>query len=288
MSIVACLKWLAQPDAPDDERFAGVSPADRAALEVALTLGEQRGEPVVVATAGPAGAERALRTAVACGAARVVRIDLPVDADSRDVADALADLIEALDATADNDTGTALVSVVVCGDYSLDRGTGSVPAYLAHRLGAAQALGLVAVQAGADQATTGTSRTATGSTLRATRRLDGGRREVLDVPLPCVLSVEGSVATLRRAGLRQLLDAQSAPVQVVPAGAAHHATASVVSPYRPRARALAAPAGDQALDRLRVLTDAGGGSTRGETVELAPREAAARIVQALRDWGYRD
>jgi hypothetical protein len=97
MSIVACLKWLARPDAPDDERFAGVSPADRAALEVALTLGEQRGEPVVVMTAGPAGAERALRTAVACGAARVVRIDLPVDAESRDVADALADEIERLD-----------------------------------------------------------------------------------------------------------------------------------------------------------------------------------------------
>jgi electron transfer flavoprotein alpha/beta subunit len=69
MSIVACLKWLARPDAPDDERFAGVSPADRAALEVALTLGERRGEPVVVMTAGPAGAERSLRTAVACGAA---------------------------------------------------------------------------------------------------------------------------------------------------------------------------------------------------------------------------
>lgn len=272
MSIVACLKWLAQPDAPDDERFAGVSPADRAALEVALTLGEQRGEPVVVLTAGPAGAERALRTAVACGAARVVRIDLPVDAESRDVADALADEIERIDPNG--------ASIVLCGDYSLDRGTGSVPAYLAHRLGAAQALGLVAVHA-----STGTPGP---GMIRTTRRLDGGRREVLDVPSPCVLSVEGSVATLRRAGLRQLLDAQSATVHVVPATPGRHAVASVVTPYRPRARALAAPAGAQALDRLRVLTDAAGGSTRGETVALAPREAAARIVQALHDWGYLD
>jgi electron transfer flavoprotein beta subunit len=264
MSIVACLKWLAQPDAPDDERFAGVSPADRAALEIALTLGAERGEPVVVMTAGPTGADRALRTAVACGASRVVRIDLPVDAESRDVADALADEIERLDSN-----GT---SVVVCGDYSLDRGTGSVPAYLAHRLGAAQALGLVAVE--------------TAGTIRATRRLDGGRREVLEVPTPCVLSVEGSVATLRRAGLRQLLDAQAVPVHVVAATAGRHATAAVVTPYRPRARALAAPVGDQALDRLRALTDAGGTSTRGETVVFAPRDAAARIVQALRDWGY--
>jgi electron transfer flavoprotein beta subunit len=272
MSIVACLKWLAQPDAPDDERFAGVSPADRAALEVALALGEQRGETVVVLTAGPAGAERSLRTAVACGAARVVRIDLPVDAESRDVADALADEIERCEPDG--------ASIVLCGDYSLDRGTGSVPAYLAHRLGAAQALGLVAVHTGPGTPGSGT--------IRATRRLDGGRREVLDVPSPCVLSVEGSVATLRRAGLRQLLDAQSATVHVVPAAPGRHAVASVVTPYRPRARALAAPAGEQALDRLRVLTDAASGSTRGETVVLAPREAAARIVQALHDWGYLD
>jgi electron transfer flavoprotein beta subunit len=272
MSIVACLKWLARPDAPDDERFAGVSPADRAALEVALTLGEQRGEPVVVMTAGPAGAERALRTAVACGAARVVRIDLPVDAESRDVADSLADEIERLDSNG--------ASVVLCGDYSLDRGTGSVPAYLAHRLGAAQALGLVAVEPAVE-----TARPPAGA-IRATRRLDGGRREVLDVPMPCVLSVEGSVATLRRAGLRQMLESQATTVHVVAATPGRHATAAVVTPYRPRARALAAPAGDQALDRLRALTDAGGTSTRGETVVLAPSDAAARIVQALRNWGY--
>jgi electron transfer flavoprotein beta subunit len=296
MSIVACLKWLAQPDAPDDERFAGVSPADRAALEVALTLGAERGEPVVVMTAGPAGADRALRTAVACGAARVVRIDLPVDAESRDVADALTDAIERLDSNG--------ASVVVCGDYSLDRGTGSVPAYLAHRLGAAQALGLVAVET-AGQSASGTTvetaaKTAGGTTvetagqtagasagaIRATRRLDGGRREVLDVPMPCVLSVEGSVATLRRAGLRQMLESQSAMVHVVAATPGRHATAVVVTPYRPRARALAAPTGDQALDRLRALTDTGSTSTRGETVVLAPRDAAARIVQALHDWGY--
>jgi electron transfer flavoprotein beta subunit len=276
MSIVACLKWLAQPDAPDDERFAGVSPADRAALEVALTLGEQRGEPVVVITAGPAGADRALRTAVACGAARVVRIDLPVDAESRDVADALADEIERLDSNG--------ASVVLCGDYSLDRGTGSVPAYLAHRLGAAQALGLVAVET-ADEPASETARPPARA-IRATRRLDGGRREVLDIPMPCVLSVEGSVATLRRAGLRQMLETHSAAVHVVAATPGRHATATVVTPYRPRARALAAPAGDQALDRLRALTDAGGTSTRGETVVLAPSDAAARIVQALRNWGY--
>ena len=41
------------------------------------------------------------------------------------------------------------------------------------------------------------------------------------------------------------------------------------------------------LDRLRVLTDAATASAaRGEMVTLQPADAAARIVQALRDWGY--
>ena len=44
-----------------------------------------------------------------------------------------------------------------------------------------------------------------------------------------------------------------------------------------------------AEERLRVLTDAGAASAaRGETVVLEPAAAAARIVAALRAWGYLD
>ena len=42
--------------------------------------------------------------------------------------------------------GPVGVSSVWCGDHSLDRGTGAVPAYLAAQLGLAQALGLVDVE----------------------------------------------------------------------------------------------------------------------------------------------
>lgn len=264
--IVACLKWSARPDAPEDDRFAGVSPADQAALETALVLGAARDEEVVAVSVGPVGAEAALRNAIACGAARAVRIELgglaePELADSRDIAAAIARVA----------TGS---SVVLCGDYSLDRGSGSVPAFVAHRLGAAQALGLVAVEsAGAEG-------------LRVVRRLDGGRREVLDVAAPCVLSVEGSVATLRRAGLKAALASRQAPLEVRTATADHHPHVGSTAAYRPRARVLAAPTGDAALDRLRALTDAGGGTHRGETIDATPAEAAARIVAALRTWGY--
>lgn len=271
--IAACLKWTPSshdggplgPD-PGDDRFAGVSAADRAALELALQLGSALGTPVLAVAAGPAGADRVLRDALAAGADRAVRLDMPTDSDSRDVAFELAQLL------ADAD-------VVCCGDYSMDRGSGSVPAFLAHHRRAAQALGLVSIDVATSDA----------QGIRAVRRLDGGRRERLQVPVPCVLSVEGSVATLRRAPLPRALASRTASIEVVATPPAHHhAVPAIVTPYRPRARVMPAPAGDDVLGRLRRLTDAGAGGTRGETVELPPADAAQRIVAALRAWGHLD
>ena len=73
--IVACLKWVSHPSEPDDERFAGMSPADRAALEMALQQAASMGDTVTAITVGPAGADSVLREAHATGARRLVRID---------------------------------------------------------------------------------------------------------------------------------------------------------------------------------------------------------------------
>ena len=54
--------------------------------------------------------------------------------------------------------------LVLCGDRSADRGTGSFPAFLAAALNAAQALGVVRLEPEGD------------GELRVHRRLDGGRR----------------------------------------------------------------------------------------------------------------
>lgn len=264
--VFACLKWTAQePGAdPADVRVAGVSEADQSALEVALRLAEQlTDERVTVVTVGPRAADRALRDAISCGAAAAIRVDASEEISSDDVAQELAVVV-------------AGARFVVCGDYSTDRGSGSVPAFLAHRLGVAQALGLITV-ALADNA------------VRAVRRLDGGRREVLSVPEPCVLSVEGAVADLRRASLRSSLASASAPVDVKPRTTSGSAPSpTLVTPFRPRARTLLPPAGDDALARIRALTDPGGGSAaHGETLTLEPDAAAARILAALREWGER-
>jgi electron transfer flavoprotein beta subunit len=255
--ISVCWKWVGGADG--DERWAGVSEADRAALEVALRFAEDEADGVTIVSVGGGGADVGLREALAAGATRAVRIDASGELSSEAVAAALAAVV-------------AGSTWVVCGDASADRGSGSVPAFVAAALDVAQALGLVDIDGG--------------DPLGATRRLDGGRREVLAVTAPAVLSVEGAVARLRRASLPAELAARTAPIEVVPGpiGPAEHG--ADVAPYRPRPRVVPAPTG-AALTRILQLTDAVTPSvpTR-ELLTLTPDAAAERILLDLREWGY--
>ena len=268
MKIAVCWKWVSlDREREADRRWSGVSAADEAALEVALTIAERQSTDsspieVTVICLGPASADDVLRDAIAVGATSAVRVDASTELDSRVVAVALAEHLH------DHE-------LVLCGDYSLDRGTGSVPAFIASELSSAQALGLLDVRA--DDAP---------GSLRVVRRLDGGRREILDVSAPAVISVEGSAASLRRAPLAASLAARTAPVTTV-RGPHGRLPEAEVHPYRPRARVLPAPAGGS-LDRVRQILDIGGGDVHAELVTLDPPAAASKILDQLRDWGYLD
>jgi electron transfer flavoprotein beta subunit len=248
-----------------DEGFMGASAADLAALEWALRLAEAWEGEVVAACAGPAGADAMLRDALAAGAARAVRCELRGSSPSAAVAAALAQVFDGFD-------------VIVCGDHSRDRGSGSVPALLAAELGAAQALGLVKLEPGE------------ASSIRAERRLDGGRRERLRVRPPSVLSVEGATARLRRAPLWGVLRAGHLEVERVDVASKARDGAPArgrLRPYRPRARALDPP--DPELPaRERILKLTGALATRGgrQVVRGEPAEAAEQLLGALRAWGY--
>jgi electron transfer flavoprotein beta subunit len=232
----------------------------------------------VAVTAGTAEAEPVLRDALAAGADRAVRVDLPAGAASAAVAAGLA-------------AALAGAAAVVCGDWSLDRGSGSVPAFLAARLGAAQALGLVSIDI--DVPAGGTPGLAPHApAVRAERRLDGGRRERLSVAAPMVLSVEGR-DRLRRADLDGLLRARTAPIEVVATPAAATALSADTpvlrtGPYRPRARVLPPPAGGSARERILALTGALVDRTPPELVTLDPASAADRLLAQLQAWGYLD
>ena len=272
MRIAVCWKWVSlDREREADRRWSGVSAADEAALEVALTIADRANatgpadpSEVRVICLGPASADDVLRDALAAGATSAVRVDASTELDSQVVALALAEHLGGED-------------LVVCGDYSLDRGTGSVPAFLADELSSAQALGLLEVRASADD---------TSPALRVVRRLDGGRREILDVAPPAVLSVEGSAASLRRASLTASLAARTAHIETVH-GPHGRLPEPEIHPYRPRARVVPAPAG-HSLDRVRQILDVGGSDVHAELLTLDPPSAAARILDQLREWGYLD
>lgn len=251
----------------DDERLYGCSAADDAALEWGLRLGEAWGWPVTAVTAGPAAATPAVRHALATGATRAVRVDLPADAPSDDVAAALSTAI----------SGAVLV---LCGDWSVDRGSGSVPALIAARGQRPQALGLVRVAIGPEP-----------GSLTVTRRLDHGRREVLAVDGPAVLSFEGASAELRRAGLASLLAAKQATIDVLAGPTARDPRVRLVhrGPYRPRAATRPAPAADLGpRERILAITGALVDRTPPQTIVAEPGEAADLILDQLRTWGYLD
>ncbi|GAC1386461.1 MAG: hypothetical protein NVSMB4_13630 [Acidimicrobiales bacterium] len=276
--IAACIKWVdRRPDVDPltgevthDPRASGASDADDAALEWALRLGEAWGLEVTALTAGPPAAEAVLRDALAAGAATAIRAGCPQDAPSEMVAELLAAAIP------------EGAEIVVCGNWSLDRGSGSVPAYLAAHRRSAQALGLVSL----------TIDPAERASVGAERRLDGGRRERLRVPTPAVVSVEGGSARLRRASLARVLAAQRQTVHVVETagsggpGGGRHAPVVHRGPFRPRARALAAPGSDSARERILALTGALTDQTPPQRLVLGPAEAADRILDQLRTWGY--
>ncbi len=266
--IIVCLKWNVF-DAPDgavtDERFAGIALADQAALELGLRTADTTRSELAVVCAGPPSADKILREALACGAHRALRVDIAADSSSIDAARAVTHALETLDD----------IALIWCGDYSSDRGSGSFPAFLAALTGLEQMLGLVAVDISADG----------GTSLDVVRRLDGGRRERSRVHGRAVLSVEGSVARLRRAPLSNAITARSQPIDVVDFEVAPVET-PVFRPFRPRARVMAAPSGDSPLERIRAVTESAAPKGSSEPVSLEPSAAAEMILERLRSWGY--
>ncbi|GAA1158785.1 electron transfer flavoprotein beta subunit [Kitasatospora gansuensis] len=239
--------------------------ADAAALELVLRLTEALGGRSLAVTVGPAGGEEVLRQALACGVQQVLRIDCPGAVGSDAKARALA-------------TGlTAVPALLLCGDRSTGRGTGATPAFLAARLGTAQALGL-------------TQLTLTDRQLTAVRRIDGRRREQLTVPQPAVCSVEPGSARLRRAALPALLTARTAEIPVATISLPEprqRVRLSPARPYRPRPLVLPAPVGADPLARIRALTETDRPRTAARVITPAGPEAAVdELLGYLREHGY--
>lgn len=220
-----------------DPRAAAMSASDAAALEHGLRIADLWGARVLAMTAGGPETEGPLREALALGA-EVRRVPLTASyleelaADERALAQALVAALHG-----------EVPDLVMCADRSADRGTGALPAFLAHELGCVQAPGLVSLEL-------------LDGELIAERRLDFGRRERMRIPLPAVCSVEAAGLRLRRASLPAALMAAKAEVPVAAVTVRPGAVRVVQArPARPRPRHLPAPTGTS-RERLLALTGA--------------------------------
>lgn len=281
MLIAACVKWIdLSPEVSafdqvvrTDERRGGMSDADGTAVELAARIAHACGASLRIVCCGPAGAHRALGAlAAAVSCVDVVRVNGTPHESSIAVAHALS-------------LQLADVDLVVCGDYSLDRGSGATPVALAHYLQAQQATSVVDLQHFA--ARDGGA----GVTGRVVRRIDGGRREVCEVDGVAVLSVEGAAlcdgdpATLRRASLKSMVSIPQVRVVDRPGSHAEPHWHNVM----PASHVVDAPEGETALARIRELAGlTGGPQTSSQPVALEPEAAAALIMTTLQSWGYVD
>lgn len=239
----------------------GLSASDQCALELALHVAEQLGLAVRAVTAGRADSDDVLRLALESGVTEVERVEMHPEAPSAEIAAALAPRVRR-------------ARFVFCGDYSLDRGTGSVPAFVAGQLDFAQVLGSASVEL-------------TGGSLRIERRLDRGRREIAVVAPPAVVSVDGGLPPLRRSPLPRVLKSARAEIPVIIPSRSHEPEQGRTLPYRPRPRVLNGP--DPHLPtRQRLLTLSGALNVFDppRLVVAAPEEAADELLSFLTARGY--
>lgn len=197
-----------------------VSEYDLNALEAAAQLAEAEGATVVALSASAGGANdmKVKKSILSRGpeALYMVADDALATADARTTAKVLAKL------AADVEGG---VDLVVCGDGSADMYAGQVDVQLADLLGVPVVNKVTAMKM-------------ENGKLVAERTLEDSV-EVVEVPLPAVVSVQPSIALPRIAGMREILAAGKKPANVSDAAEAGVATEGTVQVIEVRAPELA-------------------------------------------------
>ena len=201
MKILVCIKQVPQKDAPLKLNEAGtwiredvsyeVNEPDAYALEEALRQKEKHGGEVVVVTAGPARSQQVLREALAKGADRAIHL---ID-DSFASLDAVS-TARAIAAAMEGET----FDMVFTGLQSDDYGFAQTGVLLAEILGWPHATIIIGIE-----------KTETG--VRLKRELEAGHYQSMDMPLPCLLTIQSGINKLRYATLIGIKQAKNKPVK---------------------------------------------------------------------------
>jgi electron transfer flavoprotein beta subunit len=197
MKIVVCVKQVPDSDAAlsvNAEQTwiqeAGINfeinEYDRYALEEALKLKDALGAEVIAVSIGPERVGQALKTCLATGADRAIHLKDPAfyGGDPWSNATALAAAIRPEGA-----------DLILCGLQADDDNLAQTPVILAEMLGVPHATGAMKL----DKAD---------AVLRVQRELENDRREVVDLPLPALVTVQTGINEPRYASIKGIMAAK--------------------------------------------------------------------------------
>jgi electron transfer flavoprotein beta subunit len=229
---------------PDALRWR-LNELDAHSIEAALILNEGEVGEVVAATVGDQQTEDALRSCLAMGADRAVRVwgEELAGADPLAVAAALAALAR-----------VEQPDLILCGAQSSDAADAATGVALAGLLDLPRVAVVTAIERDGDR-------------LVVQRELDGGALEVLRVGTPAVLTVQTGINVPRHATLRAIKQARAKPV----------------SALAPRELALDRPDIDAAAGSRRLRLVAPDTATSATLLEGGPDRIAAQIAEIVRE-----
>lgn len=204
MNIYVCIKQVPDTEASilvKDGRSINetnvkwiVSPYDEYAIEEALKLKEKLpGSKVTAICLGPDRVQNALRTGLAMGADAAVHIECAVLLDAHNTARALAHVI-----SADKEFG-----VIFLGRQAIDDDASQVHLMLAGELSLPAATNVLAFSCD-------------GQKVRVEREIGEGAREVIEMPVPCVVAAAKGLNTPRYASMMGIMKAKKIEIRKVP------------------------------------------------------------------------
>jgi electron transfer flavoprotein beta subunit len=247
-----------------------MDPIDEVTVSEAIKIRERTGGKVTALTLGPPRAEEVLRSCLKMGVDEAIHLcDEAFDnLDPSLTSEILARKI----ATLEHD-------LVLCGRESMDACNGFVGIGIAEFLRLPVVTAVTRIDVFADT-----------KTAVVHRRLKGGDREIVETPLPAVLTVDVVLTKPVYPRLRTILEGLKKHITRLDApalGIDHHAldpgfSPLVVSQPKPRLKKTATI--DSSLsphERMKLIASGGVQDKGSKTVKKHPHDAAAEIVQFL-------
>jgi electron transfer flavoprotein beta subunit len=286
MNIVVCVKQV--PDSrsaiqvnKDSEHIdthdlvSITNPCDLVAVKWATNQKEKsKSGEVAVVSVGLPSAEKVLRECFAYGADRALLLHDPSFEDSDGYATGVI-LSKAI--------GLLHYDIVLCGVQATDTNAGWVGSVVASRLGIPLVSRVIDIQVNNEE-----------KKVIVQRRLDGINREIVEVSVPCLLTVDPlldqprypSVGSIRMAQRREIeqYDRASLVLSLEEVGSAGSKThIRKLSVNKPRPKRLFTPDSSlPAAERIRLIMSGGMTEKKDNLLEGNPAELASELVQFLR------